>query len=225
MSAEPRPIRARSAAEKSRRRDDILRAAERLWEVTPYVDLSMNQVAREARLAKGTLYLYFDTKEQLFLALLAEHLTAWFLDLSGRLETLAQEQTAPLTASALAALLTEVTVAHEPLRRLLLLLTTVLERNLPPEAEQQFRAESRRHLRFCLSKLPYSPALNFQIISHTYALAVGWQQLTESMAIAREHAMPLREGYDFVPFETGFGLALQAVLARLLSGNGGEARP
>ena len=61
MPSEPvRPARARSAEEKNQRRDDILRAAERLWTSTTYAELSMNQVAREAKLAKGTLYLYFD---------------------------------------------------------------------------------------------------------------------------------------------------------------------
>ena len=81
-----RPARARSPEEKGQRRDDILRAAEQLWTRTPHADLSMNQVAREAGLAKGTLYLYFDTREELFLALLTEHLRAWVGELTTRLD-------------------------------------------------------------------------------------------------------------------------------------------
>ena len=45
VSAPNRPARARSAAEKTQRRDDILRAAERLWNTSTYTDLSMNHVA------------------------------------------------------------------------------------------------------------------------------------------------------------------------------------
>lgn len=69
--------RARSQAEKSDRREAILGAAERLVEETGVEHLSMNVLAARANVAKGTLYLYFATREELLLALYVSRLTRW----------------------------------------------------------------------------------------------------------------------------------------------------
>jgi len=70
--------RASSAQDKERRRTAILRAAGDLLDGSRYEAVSMAAVAREAGIAKGTTYLYFPTKEQLFLALLEDEYAAWF---------------------------------------------------------------------------------------------------------------------------------------------------
>ena len=69
--------RARSEAEKSDRRQAILDAAEKLVEETGVEHLSMNVLAARANVAKGTLYLYFATKEELLLALYVLRLARW----------------------------------------------------------------------------------------------------------------------------------------------------
>jgi len=61
--------RARSASEKADRRDAILDAAEAQVSATGADKLTMNALAKAAGVAKGTLYLYFDTKEEVLLAL------------------------------------------------------------------------------------------------------------------------------------------------------------
>ena len=48
----------------------------------------MDRIADSSGVAKGTLYLYFRTKEALFLALYVERLRAWY----GELESLAAER-------------------------------------------------------------------------------------------------------------------------------------
>ncbi|MHA0035273.1 TetR/AcrR family transcriptional regulator [Deinococcus sp. PESE-13] len=202
--ASPRPLRARSALEKTRRRDDILRAAERLWLSTPYADLSMNQVAREAKLAKGTLYLYFDTKEELFLALLHEYLQGWFQRLG---ELLGAQR--PQTPREMTATLTDALRDQTHLRRLLLLLTPVLRTHLAPEVEANFRRETQQLLKQAVSAMPYAPEINQQILVHCYALAVGWQQMAPTFGQA-----PHPE-YQFVEGEAAFQLALEAVIERL----------
>ncbi len=69
--------RARTAAEKSDRRGAILAAAEALVEETGVEHLSMNVLAARAKVAKGTLYIYFATKEELLLALYVSRLVRW----------------------------------------------------------------------------------------------------------------------------------------------------
>jgi AcrR family transcriptional regulator len=60
--------RAIQAEDKRRRHDAILDAAETLLLRSPEHAASVADVAREARLAKGTVYLYFRSKEDLLLA-------------------------------------------------------------------------------------------------------------------------------------------------------------
>jgi TetR/AcrR family transcriptional regulator len=58
----------RKEKEKAARRMAIVNAAERLFAANGYDGVAMVDVAREAQLAKGTLYLYFDNKDSLYLA-------------------------------------------------------------------------------------------------------------------------------------------------------------
>lgn len=52
--------------EKGRRREDIIRAAEKYFVKKGIAGSTMDEIARECELSKGTLYLYFKSKEQLF---------------------------------------------------------------------------------------------------------------------------------------------------------------
>jgi AcrR family transcriptional regulator len=51
------------------RRDDILRAAEHIFAIKGYHKASMNDIAREAQYAVGTVYLYFKDKEILYITI------------------------------------------------------------------------------------------------------------------------------------------------------------
>ncbi|TAF98977.1 MAG: TetR/AcrR family transcriptional regulator [Burkholderiales bacterium] len=77
--------RAVDSVDKEARRTAILDAAERLFserhELTNVAD-----VAAEAGLAKGTVYLYFATKEDIYLALHMRHCESFFTTLIARLE-------------------------------------------------------------------------------------------------------------------------------------------
>jgi AcrR family transcriptional regulator len=55
----------RKEREKQQRRNDIIDAAERLFFKQGFENVSMDQIARESELAKGTLYLYFKSREDL----------------------------------------------------------------------------------------------------------------------------------------------------------------
>ncbi|WP_240741575.1 TetR/AcrR family transcriptional regulator [Deinococcus sp. KSM4-11] len=208
VSAPARPARARSAAEKTQRRDDILRAAERLWTTSTYTDLSMNHVAREAQLAKGTLYLYFDTKEELFLALVSEHLQTWMTD---TIRLLQERQ--PGTPATVADALLDASSDVVPLRRLLLLLGTVLERNVRPELTRDFRREVTARVQLLVAHLPFSRQTSLRILQHLYALAIGWQHLAEEFTGA---ATPDVTGVPTAdPYAEEFELAMRAVIDRI----------
>jgi AcrR family transcriptional regulator len=73
--------RARSETEKRERSREILVKAAELAREVGYEAFSMASLAKAAGLAKGTLYLYFETKEELFLALYLETLETWRAEL------------------------------------------------------------------------------------------------------------------------------------------------
>ncbi|MHB1626789.1 MAG: TetR family transcriptional regulator [Bacilli bacterium] len=69
--------RARQEEDKELKRQSILDAAEALLNLGKYTLPSASEIASEAGMAKGTLYLYFGTKEEIYLALLAEGFANW----------------------------------------------------------------------------------------------------------------------------------------------------
>ncbi|MDJ0869156.1 MAG: TetR family transcriptional regulator [Myxococcota bacterium] len=73
----PHYQRARSEAEKAERREAILAAASLLLRASGFEGFSMSVLARKSGIAKGTLYLYFETREEVLLALYVETLAAW----------------------------------------------------------------------------------------------------------------------------------------------------
>lgn len=54
--------------EKEQRRENIIDAARKLFFDTDYESVTMDEIAKEIGLGKGTLYLYFNSKESLFYA-------------------------------------------------------------------------------------------------------------------------------------------------------------
>ena len=70
-------LRARDEESKRTRRSQLLAAAAGRLDAAGYAATTMAEVAAAAGLAKGTTYLYFRSKEELFLELLLEELGAW----------------------------------------------------------------------------------------------------------------------------------------------------
>lgn len=81
----PPTSRARSDSAKQARRAALLRTAQRLFREVGYEKFSMNVLAREAELAKGTLYLYFRSREEVLLALYGEAFNKFCEALEARL--------------------------------------------------------------------------------------------------------------------------------------------
>ncbi len=65
-------IKERREKEKEHRKQTILEAAKGLFFKLGFAATTMNQIAEAAELSKGTLYLYFQNKEELYISLLVE---------------------------------------------------------------------------------------------------------------------------------------------------------
>lgn len=109
---ESAPARQRRTAEaRGARRARILAAASRLFAARVYHRVRMEDVARASRVGKGTLYRYFPSKDELYLAIVDEALAL----LTERLEA---EQAAPAPPPAI-------------LRRMIEALVETVARHLP----------------------------------------------------------------------------------------------
>lgn len=127
--------RARSSEDKEARRVAILRVARDLFDRHSFEAIGMAEVATRARLAKGTVFLYFGTKELLFFDLLDEMVAEWL----GMVHELVAQDDKPWPSARLARVLTETLTDRPALARLLTLSTTVLEPNVPAQRLGEFR--------------------------------------------------------------------------------------
>ncbi|MFO0587763.1 MAG: TetR family transcriptional regulator [Polyangiaceae bacterium] len=127
--------RARKAEDKEGRRRLILGAARDLWARATFATFNMADVAERAGLAKGTLYIYFATKEALLLGLLHDDLAAWFEAIDARLD-----QGGTWTPKRVAQLLAETLDERPTLTHLLALMSSILEHNVPEDAVLTFKS-------------------------------------------------------------------------------------
>jgi AcrR family transcriptional regulator len=71
VSTTTRRRRAVSAEDKSRRRDEIMAAAKEVFARKGFHDTTIADIAKQAGLSYGSVYWYFDSKDELFHALMA----------------------------------------------------------------------------------------------------------------------------------------------------------
>jgi AcrR family transcriptional regulator len=172
--------RARSPEAKSARRAQILDAASALLEKVELDTVVMDEVARKAGVAKGTLYLYFRTKEELFLGLLERAFEAWFDELDAQLAV----GQGWIQASAIADLVTAALAPRLLFRRLLALLGAVLEHNLQDDRALRFKWRIAGRLAMTGALLErrtvyLRPGDGARLLLHLQALAAGIQTLAE----------------------------------------------
>jgi AcrR family transcriptional regulator len=209
------PGRARTDESKQARRQTILDATAELFETTAYDAIVMQVVADRVQLAKGTLYLYFPTKDALFLALLEAQFVAWFSAVDCRLVALEPNGDAATLASVLA----EEVATRPTLVRLVGLLHRVLEENIDPPTAVAFR-------RWLLARQQATgggierawPALmsgdGLRLLLRLHALMIGLGALAEpSLAVRQALWEP-----DLRPMLIDFAAELEATLRDLLHG-------
>lgn len=212
------PRRARAPEDKAARRAAILYTAGRLFDShAGQLDrLTMASLAREAGVAKGTLYLYFSSKEEIFLALFLDEVEAWLAELEWGLV----QGPAPLAAEAAAAVVVQTLCPRTRLLNLLGLLHPVLEKNLSPQAILHFKeslwgmaAASAARIEQALPML--GPGQGLVFVRRLQALILGLDLATRPPpAVARA----LDSHPDLAAMRLDFGTELEQVVAALLRG-------
>ena len=207
--------RARAPEAKTARREQILSAAQDLFEAQPYKNVTMAAIARHAGLAKGTTYIYFQTKEALFLEVVIDHLDKWYTALLTTMDA----AVAPLDAETLAELLAASLSTRPSMLRLLSLLHSVLERNISLEMALKVKRMLRGHLMSCGARLevllPHlAPGQGARLLQHLQACVVGYfQATTPPPVVARALEDP-----ELSMFKLDFYTELKFVITMVLTG-------
>ncbi|MFN8012777.1 MAG: TetR family transcriptional regulator [Holophagaceae bacterium] len=225
-------VRARLAHEKEERRQALLAAAAGLLEARGFLDLTMADLAREAGLGKGTTYIYFNTKEEIFLELAEVRLLGWFEALDEGLRPGAGGLfPEPMAPEALAALARGAYDSQPGLGSLLALLHTVLARNVDPDAALRFHAfladRCLRTGRLLEHRLPFlGDGEGAALVLRIHALALGaWQVAHPPARVRALFQAPGLELLD-VSFGPMFETSLQALVRGLeVSRDGGRGGP
>lgn len=211
--------RARNEEDKVARRQAILAVAARLLGHQQYHRITMAEVARRCSLAKGTLYLYFRSKEELFLATLEQELAAWFDVLLDELSALTPgPDDAPERFSAA---VTRTLCERETLIDLLPLLHTVLEQNIDVDTASGFKqmlltklTAAAEVVERAVPGLP--PGSGSRLLLRLHALVVGLRQMADpapvvAEVLARPHMEPLR-----IDFPSELSRSLTAMVRGML---------
>lgn len=195
MSVPPRAI---DDADKAQRAAEILNAAERLLEQDLERPPSVADVAKEAGMAKGTVYLYFASKEQLLLALHERHTKAFFTALEVRLTELPQAKVSDVFDVCWQNILESPTFM--PLAALCL----GQIKAVPKEQKDEFHERMAATLLVCGALLEqHFPRLTPQggagaaLLMRSFSVIVGLWQLTQPDA-EQNHCCPISEHIEVV---------------------------
>ena len=87
------------------RKEEIISACEKLYQTMSFKDITLKEIGSETSFSRPTIYNYFQTKEEIFLALYEREYNRWNIELTDILEnndTLTKEQIAEKIASSIA---------------------------------------------------------------------------------------------------------------------------
>ena len=143
----------------------------------------MITVAQKAGIAKGTVYLYFKTKEELFLAMLVQEFAAWFDEADACFKEIQTGQ-GSCTVDELITLMGRSLENRSTLVRLTAILHSILEQNIDFATALHFKQmllarilQTGALLETCLPFL--KPGQGIFVMLQVYVLLIGVQQLAE----------------------------------------------
>ena len=216
--------RAIQAEDKEERQQALLDAAERLMLRVPGAMPSVADVADEAGLAKGTVYLYFPSKEELLLALHERNVGGFFRALIALLD-----DRAPVDVERVLALTREHIVGPPLFLPLASRCFGLMAQSIPDASASAFRQRMAERMARAGSGLErhfdaLAPGQGVLLLRHSYALILGlWQMAGAQVcpATASGHApVPAPLAFDYAD---DLDLALRALWRGVVGDQG--ARP
>ena len=172
--------RATSDLQKEQRRDVILAAANDLIREVGFFDVSMSMISKRAGIAKGTIYIYFETKEEIFLCLTLDELRSWLTQLMTELSDINK----PIRNDQFLEIVRRTLSERQSLYSLISLMHLVLEKNVSYKQALHFK---RTLLSLMMdvsglieAALPYMiEGDGVKLLTQLHCLLLGWSQMTQ----------------------------------------------
>ncbi len=167
-------IRAINPEDKELRREAILDTAEQLWLTHPERLCNVADIATAAGLAKGTVYLYFRSKEELFLGIHERHNATFFSRLKAR-----AQQAPTMTIDDLFSIQRQFLLDFPAFLPVATLCHGLLERQIPLDIAFAFEQRTFTQLAEVVTALrDHFPQATQALMLQSYALLIGlWQLL------------------------------------------------
>lgn len=137
-----------SAQRTAAREEEIVRACEKLYRQMSFREITLKEIGEETSFSRPTIYNYFQTKEEIFLALFQLEYERWNGDLEAILE-----EAGPLNGAQLSDRIARSLEARQQLLKLLAMNNYDMEANSRPERLTAFKAaygKSMENLRLIL---------------------------------------------------------------------------
>ncbi|XDD51307.1 TetR/AcrR family transcriptional regulator [Leptospira sp. WS92.C1] len=209
-------VRAVKENDKKVKRDQLIRAAITLFNKSSFEKISMDQIAKKAGVAKGTLYLYFKTKEELFLEIHRMDYEVWFEFFQLYLKS----KSPGLAPAELASWITESLRENQRMVRLMSIGSALLEKNVAYESAYRLKDSVRRSVLESSSELSRVFKLKKTedavfFLTYLHALIMGLWHHAEPAPIVTK---VLNSSPDFALFKIDFFQILESGIHSLLLG-------
>jgi AcrR family transcriptional regulator len=182
--------RAISEEQKLERKNNILKTALELFKNSSFNEINIEKIAKKTGIAKGTVFLYFKTKEELFLSLAKYEINKLFSDLNEHLTELNKNKK-DCSVMDLQKIIKDSTVNKPFLIRLMSILNIILERNIDYKTASDFKIKLHDNiiktgtlLEKCFSFL--KPGDGNKFIMWIYILIIGIQQASDPSPVSRK---------------------------------------
>lgn len=116
------------------RKEEIINACEKLYKTMSFKDITLKEIGNETSFSRPTIYNYFQTKEEIFLALYEREYVRWNEELEG-----IYQGNGPLTKEEIAGKLAASIANREQLLKLLAMNNYDMETNSRPERLTSFK--------------------------------------------------------------------------------------
>ena len=196
----------------AQRREEIINACEELYRTMSFKEITLKEIGKITSFSRPTIYNYFETKEEIFLALFQREYECWNDELTSILEGNEQLTKAELSAKIAASL-----AGREQLLKLLSMNTYDMESNSRQDLLASFKQAYGRSMQLiCILLEKFCPDMNVTDIQNFiytfFPFMFGiypYTTVTEKQRIAMRDA-----GIDYM-YQTVYELTYSC-LARLL---------
>ena len=171
------------------RREEIISACEKLYQTMSFKEITLKEISIETSFSRPSIYNYFQTKEEIFLALMQREYESWAAEL-----TELCEKNEVLSAEGLAGGVARSLEEHTQLLKLLAMNHYDMEENSRPERLCEFKAAygaSLDAVRMCLKKFfPETDSERFLFVFFpflfgVYPYSVATQKQLDAMRDAK----------------------------------------